>query len=241
MDFFDSISYPFTVWQLLWISPFAVDQIPSVIPEKMWKHYFQTGILTICLLSTTLAVFGTLEYVAFIRDPWVCVALSLSSLLIHSAAVVVVIESWVKRERQKQLLQQLNHIDSVLKQNIDITIKYAAERRQYKWRFKCRCIVLCWIVTIFFLCGLMKGDIFAHIIYRALNSCLYIVIVMWFHQYSTYVDMIFKRFRWINEEINKIYLNNLNRVAMRDNVTKVMRFLLPENSEKLGKKLATNQ
>lgn len=233
MNFFDSIWCPFRLWQLLCFSPFTLDQIPTAIPRRIRKFYFAIAVVAMFHLLIIFAAFCTCEYLRLTRDLWILISAILHTnfgILTHAVALI---ESFARRNKQKQLLLQFDQIDSIVRHKIGIPIDYVTQRHQYVRRLKRRCIIYCLLATLSF--GAIFTQRFIICLRSALSCCYYIIFVIWFHRYTTFVDVIYKRYRWINERINKIYLNDLNRMGTNENLTVVDGLVMCENRDEIEK------
>lgn len=166
------------------------------------------------------AVFHQLRWVYDLWQQVVSIIYINLSLLTHA---VILTESFAKRDKQKELLLKFHQIDSFVMQKIGIPIDYATQRRQYMCSLKRRCFIYSLVSTIIsfgplfillFFYRVKTNKIFLKFVEKILLCYCYILRVIWYHRYITFVDMIYKRYRWINERINEIHFNDLNRMEI---------------------------
>lgn len=135
MNFFDSISFPFRVWQALCFSPFILLQLPEFIPTKCRKSYFIKMGVFLFVYSVVIGTFILFAMHVHSRDSWHHISYSIQICLNILTCATILLESFVKRNEQKKLLLQFNDIDLFLKHQIGIEVDYAKQHQRYKTLF----------------------------------------------------------------------------------------------------------
>lgn len=207
MDFFESISFPFRIWQAICLSPFILPQIPVLIPDKFRKSYFTKAVI-ILLLLFVIACSVNLYSLTKTTDLWIRVSFMVQTTTSFIATVIILVESFINREEQKKLLLQFDVIDSIFKQQIGIEIDYAREHQGHKNR------LIRWVSLNF--CTMIFSFPFSS--WNTLVDLITAYPFVFFcilrqYQFVIFVDLIIERYRLLNELINKIYLDNLHRTA----------------------------
>lgn len=218
MNFFDSISYPYRFWEIFCLTPFFVDQIPGVIPKRIRTFYVTiVFVLIYPIIIIFYVVVGIYKKLYITSDLWILITSTIISATGSLTFVTILIESFFRRNVHKQLLLQFEQIDLILMQNIGITIDYMAERCQYKRRVKTRCVIYCSLITVLGFGEMFFRKYYIFGLHNIVGGYIHVLIIMWFHQYTIFVDVIYKRFYWINDRIRKICSTDLNRIIIEEN------------------------
>lgn len=114
-----------------------------------------------------------------------------------------------------------------------ISIDYCGQQWQYKRRLARRFLIYCLLfgyVSLVALC--MQSSIVINTL-LIICSLGYNLVMLRFHQFSTLVDVIYRRYRSINEHIDHIYLRDLNRMTMKMNLVNVLPFIRATHCDRI--------
>lgn len=215
MNFYDSIAYPFRTWQLFCLSPFILSAVPSPLPPKWQNIYFGIGCTSAIAAIILAIIFGTRDTIEhFSYDPWKIASVSVTFLITYFSALVTLIESIVQREEQKEFLRKIDEIDIFLAEKIGISIDFPSQQRRYKSRLIYRFLVYCPLYTIFSWVAFIAEPIVVTVMCICVNT-LRLLIILRFQQFSILVDVIYQRYRLINEHIDRIYSHDLSRIPLK--------------------------
>lgn len=210
VNFFDSIAFPFRIWQATCLSPFVLSEIPGSIQQTLRKFYFPIGVLIISVYSLIIS-YLMICYFNLLTDHWISTFLNILCVIRFFAVIIILAESYLMRMDQRKLFIQINAIDSFLLNQMGIRLDYPAERQRHFIQF------MRWM--------LIKGSA---VVYGVLSrppqqegllfSTIFIsyhfvvfIITLSMYQFVTLVDIVGSRYRAINDHINNVVLNDPRR------------------------------
>lgn len=207
MNFFDSISYPFRIWQISCLSPFTLIQTIDIIPKKIQTPYFVT--VAIVVFVNALIMCGSEIYMyKDSLDLWFSIW-GTSTISIKSiTATIILLDSFHKRNNQNKLFLQFNAIDSILKHQLGIEIDYARQSQGHKNRlirwmgFNIFCLIIAFITDIIH-DSISYVELICYpplVLFITLRVC----------QFTIIVDIIGERYRLLNEYINEMNWNGMH-------------------------------
>lgn len=209
MCLFNSLLPSLKLWRLVGLSPFAVEPFSTSNINRHQDLIQIIRIFIVVLLSIFIIVIHTI-YVLDLDDAWLqfwgVFAYSLALL----AQLIILIESFIKRESQMKFLIQQNAIDSFMVDQIGIVIDYGLEQKQHTKRLR-RWNILYGIAFVTSFSVVLASNSFYLMSVSLFTYIAQYTNALCFHQFTTYVHLIKYRYVLINEFINKIYLSDLNR------------------------------
>lgn len=200
MDFFDSISLPFRLWQFTCLSPYSLkSQKNRSQPSNIFRNSIITAIV-IQLLIIILCVIFFSEIVSPKLNQTIKVLDGLIMWLAQLTALVIFLESYGKWRIQRNFFHKINSIDFLMEFKIGIRANYVGKKKNSARH------MIGWLILIAanFLTIFVIMSIAYDISYRwwAVFYASYVICSMRYHQITMCVDVIHCRFQVLNHFIN---------------------------------------
>lgn len=208
MKFLETILPSLRVWQFFCLSPFGLDektQRPKV------KRIFNAYCIAYIAVESAVLVHGIVFPDYYLERAFTIVLVYgdfVTMTLARLLAILIVVESWVKRPMQIDFLERINKVDSILVYRLNIDLPYKANRRETS------CKSIAWLLTftamqIVFL-SLLIADPFSKRMLRFWLSYMmsFFICTLRYHQMVTYVRLLRYRFAALNDYIQSVCLLN---------------------------------
>lgn len=210
MNLFDSLRLPMKIWKFGRLSPFIFQLHSSTAIERRDEIMYSitNGLLVLLAILALISQYLACDDIA---DIWMRFYPLIMSAVAYIAATAILIESFSKRKEQVALVHHLSSIDRLLIDELAIKIDYAAEQKLHKNRFN-RWIAVNLPIAIFCLAGfvlLVAFQIFEKTVHIFIITSAYFMLSLRFHQYTTFVCLIDRRYRLLNELISTIDAHDL--------------------------------
>lgn len=203
MKFLISLQWPLHMWQVFAMAPFAIAQ-KTLLPIRNTHLQFYSVILWIVLFICHIL---TVAFSSFYID-WTVEGVGnydtlLAVVLVWFLACVIVGEAIFKLEKQTDFLLQIIRIDFILQRKLHIQIEYN------KYQLQNIVLTVIWIcITLICVVGVF---IVFHVSNDQLNINLWLIYIaplviysIQYHRMILYVYVIGRRYKIINEYIQKI-------------------------------------
>lgn len=241
MQFLSTFLKSIRVWQVFGMMPFAFSE-KSLRPEKSSVYSIMSAVWTV--FHVIIFVHGLIYtgyYVDWDQKKW-AINDFLTLNMVRFIAILVVIESWMKRTLQTEFFDKIAKVDSILSYKLNIDINYELNQREMTFK------LFAWIsmivalqvisATIFYFIGFDKFTVllWAHLLPFAICSLRY-------QQMIVYARLLGIRFILINAFIRKNFLfddyrgRNSDFMKTMKNLTKVKMFSTDEEIIVACKKL----
>lgn len=220
MDFFDSISVSFYLWQLICLSPFRLRNNQMNSNSNNSYRMFSLVVILIQVLAILFCA-TFLNHIVYAKLPQVIQTLDTTILfLAQLTALIIFIESYKKRFVQTDFLRTINTIDFILEYKIGIQLNYSRRKRANIKRLF-RWLILNFLVFIINLVLLYNLYQIAYrwwiVIYASFFICS-----LRYHQISSYVDIIDYRYHQINRYLNGLQFVEENHNKFNMDLTKTL-------------------
>lgn len=203
MDFFESLSVAFYLFQTLCLSPFSLKNHKMKCISKNIHRISSFSAMAVQVLQIILSLVFIQHIVKPDLPPTIKMLDTITMVLIQSTALLIFWESYHKRFVQMDFLQKINSIDFILEYKIGINPNYANRRKTNIIR------LLRWMTidVSIFITNFVLIYIFYPIAYRwwAILSVPAFIYSMRYYQITTFVDIINHRYYQINQ-----FIGNLN-------------------------------
>lgn len=202
MDFFDSFSVAFRMWQFTCLSPFSLrkHKIKS-IPKNIHRIY-SFSIIAIQVLVIILSL-AFLKHIIFIETPQTIRTVdTLVMLLLQLTAGIIFYESYTKRFVQIDFLRKINSIDFIFEYKIGISQKYEKQKQNNIFRL-CRWLILDLVIFVTIFVAIWYAYVITYRWWTILYASFFICSLR-YYQITTFVDIIHSRYCQINQFINKL-------------------------------------
>lgn len=209
MDFFDSISRPFHLWQFICLSPYDLkSQKIRSHPSSFYRNSIITAIV-IQLLTVILCVIFFDKIVPPGLKQTIKVLDALTMVLAQLTALVIFLESFRKRRIQRNFFHKINSIDFIMEFKIGARPNYVEKKKIMARR------MIGWLILIAvnFLTNFIVLSIAFDIAYRwwAIFFASYFICSLRYHQITTCVDVIHCRYQLLNDFINHLTADSNNQ------------------------------
>lgn len=212
MDFFQSLSVIFRIWQVFCLSPFSLknNNQRETVSAPIFKIFSVTMITfqaLVIILSLTFVRYILYDGSNQIIRTFDVITMSLAQL----TALVIFSDSYQQRYTQMEILRKMNSIDFILKFKIGVTTDYTVRRKTNINRML-RTMIL--NVSVFIVNLLvMKTDVYLWwiILYPSFFICS-----LRYLQIITYVDIVHHRCIQINRFINNCQKSKGKRESFFD-------------------------
>lgn len=220
MDFFNTISVAFCLWQYICFSPFSLKSSKKSFISKKVRKIFSLTVISIQLLVMILCMVFVDQFVYRKRAESIKVADTITMILVQLTALVIFYESYVKRSIQKEFLQKINSIDFILEFKSGIILMYAKQKKTNDQR------LIWWLLLSFsiFLTNLVISWISFQILYRwwIMVYASFLICSLRCYQIITYVDIIRIRYCEINKYIKKLEIQANNHDTIDDDLQQTL-------------------
>lgn len=220
MEFLKTFLPAFLIWQSFSLCPFVLTK-DSLKPKLNQFHSYLS--MSSIIIQLAALVYGVIYYKQYTsisdRSIVIFVADILSMAFIRCIAVVIVIESWLKRSDQIDFLKQINRIDQIICTKMLIDLQFERQQKQNLREF------FMWIgfllsleLSVLLMTNLLSMKLLQN--YLGFYTLPLFICMMRYHQFVSYVNLLCVRFSVLNDCIeqlkstkyhNSTDLNYLNR------------------------------
>lgn len=208
MEFFNSISLPFRLWQMTCLSPFALksQQNKSDPAKSNFNRNYSIIVIAAELISIILCLIFFNKIVNPKLTPVIKALDGLTMVLMQMTALVIFWESFRKYRLQQNFFHKISSVDFLMEFKIGIRPNYVQKRKSNTKR------MLGWLIlnAIIFVTNLVILWIAYDIAYRwwTVFFASYFFCSLRYYQISTCVDVINYRYQLLNQVINHLSLDN---------------------------------
>lgn len=208
MDFFDSISLPFRLWQITCLSPY---NLKSQQNQSHPSNFYRNCTITVIALQLLVVILSGIFFDQIVSPDLkqtIKVLDGLTMVLAQFAALVILWESFNKRRIQRNFFHKINSIDFIMEFKIGIRPNYERSKKTNSLQ------MFGWLVVLVanFVTNFVIMSIAYHIAYRwwAVFFASYFLCSMRYYQISTCVDLIHCRYQLLNQFINHLRMDKPN-------------------------------
>lgn len=207
MQYLKTLSFSFPIWQLFSLCPFTFTK-HTFQPKIDQKHTYIVIIsvaVQFCALVHGLCDFD--HYTTSVdRSRVVFLADIISMALIRFTAIVIMIESWLKRGHQIEFLTKVEEIDLILRTNLMIDLKYELRqklhiRKLFVWIGTQLSLELAMLTTAFLV------EMPTLRMYWLLYTIPLFICMTRYQQFISYVDLLHDRFKALNKHVETLTLS----------------------------------
>lgn len=204
MKFLATLRWPLFVWQFLGMAPYGIAN-KCLLPIKSTKLQCYSGVLL--LIHSVVLVIGIVLPSSYVdlTDRMIHLLNDLAAVIIaRFLACVIVAESLIKLNKQIDFLRQMLRIDFILRGKLRINIDYKREHFENNlmtgiWIFTwLSCCIIVWI-------NLYKFYEEIDVIFWYWYAPQFLMYSIQYHRLVTYMRLIFRRYKIINEFIEKYH------------------------------------
>lgn len=209
MQFLRTLLPTFFIWQFFSLSPFKLTR--NTLQPKINKKHTYIAMISVVVQFTVL-VYGLYDFKHYTtsenRSVVVFVADIISMALTRITAIVIVIESWLKRSHQIQFLTKIEEIDSIVRTKLMVDLRYDLQQKKY---FRGLFVWIGLQVSLELAMAIMSWLVGMHILrtYFAFYTIPLFMCVMRYHQFISYVDLLHGRYKAINACVESFTLTEL--------------------------------
>lgn len=206
MDFYDSLSGVFRVWQIVCISPFSLKNLQSAEESENDRRVHVAIAILIQISFAVLSCIFANELMLPEANQAVRTVDLITLLMVHFCALVIFLESYVNRHKQQECLRKINSIDFTLEFKVGIKIDYPTWKRIYTRR-----MILWFSLSGFIYCELVTASsiLFINVSkWWLMFLPSFFICTMRYLQIITYVNIVHHRYQLINEFISNIGREN---------------------------------
>lgn len=202
IDLIESLSVPLRLWQLFCLSPFNLKTDDKKSLSSNFYRNFSVSAIAIQVLKIIFSCIF-LQHIISSKLPKNVQTLDiLTMVLVQLTTLVILWESYSKRNVQMDFLRQMNSIDFILEYKIGIKPNYITRKKTHIQRLLFWLIINIVIFIINFVILFIAFDIsyrfwivyYASFVFCSLRYC----------QITTYVDIIYYRYDQINRFITNL-------------------------------------
>lgn len=206
MDVLISLLWPMRLWQLLAMAPFGVANKPSLPVENRNLQFYAGISLIIHLVLLILSVACSSVYIYWVNGDITNYDNILAVVIIKLSSCVILAEAIIKLNEQTHFLQQIIRIDFILRRKLQIDIDFKS------YRFQDNVLTAIWIL-ISFLCVVcvcvvlhIINDPFSLRFWLCYSIPSFFIYSLHYHRMVLYVYLIRRRYRMLNQFIEKACL-----------------------------------
>lgn len=208
MEFFDSISVAFRIFQCVCLSPFNLKNANSNVMSQNMRRVFSLAVISIQLLVMVLCLIFVDQFVYRKRAKQIKIVDTMTMALVQFTALVIFCESYKKRAIQNEFLHKINTIDFILEYKIGIILNYAKQKKIHEWR------LIWWLIIslLIFIVNLVVAYSSFEILYRwwiIVYASFFICSLRCF-QIIVYAQIICDRYCQLNKYINSLPSHGAN-------------------------------
>lgn len=201
MELLKTFSPSFFVWQLLSLCPFSFDRKTYRLQTRRLHKIIFAGALVILILPIVRELFDY-DLGVLIDDEYEDIDDSVTSdgIFVPFVALVIVTESWLKRDKQIEYLKVIDKIDRILLINLRTRNDYKEEIFRQQHMFECRMLLsFCLGISRFVAAIYLRSWELGVSVLISLMPVQYEI--LHYHRIDAFVDMINQRYRIINQFI----------------------------------------
>lgn len=216
MKFLDSLLLPLRVWQILGMAPFGVAKKPLFSTNNTYLYVYTILLLIAFFVSLVLSLVFSPVYVDWNDDEGVSKYDDMFAItMAWATSCVIAAEAIIKVDKQMELLQQIIRIDFVISRRLQIQIDYAS------YQFYNNVFTLIWSIltlicaigTYFVMCQLNSPYAEGFWLFYCIPFTIY---SMNYHRMAIYILVIRRRYKILNEFIEKVCLLQEKSIVNKD-------------------------
>lgn len=228
MEFFDSISVAFCIFQCVCLSPFNLRNTTSNVMSQNIRRIFSSAVISIQLLVMVLCLIFVNQFVYWKRAKQIKVVDTITMALVQFTALVIFCESYKKRAIQNEFLHKINTIDFILEYKIGIILNYAEQKKIHERR------LIWWLIIslLIFIVNLVVAYSSFEILYRwwIIVYASFLICSLRCFQIIVYAQIIRDRYCQLNKYMNSLPSHggnhqnvNFNHKKMINNVCTIFK------------------
>lgn len=206
MNFFDSISVPFRLWQITCLSPYHLEPQKHQTQSNFQRNCSFIAIFIQLLIAILVIIFFN-TIVSQLLNQTVKVLDGLTVGLAQLTALTIFWESYRKRQIQRNFFHKINSVDFLMEFKIGVRPDYTEKKKSNTRR------TICWLVlnALNFIVNLIVLSIAFDTSYRwwIVFYVSYSIYSLRYHQIITCVDLIHYRYQLLNRFINQLKTDNV--------------------------------
>lgn len=212
MGFLTSLIWPLRVWQFIAVAPFGVAKTLSIPIKNTKLYYYAMILLFVHIILLALSVTFSSTYINWSSNDMGRFDSLLAMAMVRFSSCVIVGEAIFKLNKQIDFLKQITRIDFILYRQLDIRFDYK------KYRFQNHLITAIWIFSLVFcMIGIAITMNILGVSYDERFWAFYIgplfIYSLNHHRFVLYVFVIRRRYKLLNQFIEKICMLQENSVA----------------------------